>query len=220
MSTPEELLRMELSLSGEDWTPTPHGALLADVLAESHLVRGKRVLELGAGSANHSIVILRQGVAHLTVTELNDELLATTRRNIEHNCPESADKVDYRAADWLHTDGTFEMLITNPPFCKSGKTNRRYFIDSLILDARKRLEPGGELLFVQSSMADVQRSLRELDRNGFTAEVIEQRQHPWREYYLDDPKFLTEADQVEGGYETRDGVRIETLSVILSKLRG
>ena len=210
---------MDLAVGEEDWTPTPHGRLLAEVLAERNLVQGARVLELGAGSANHTIVMLRQGAAHLTATEVDEGLLETTRANVERNCPEAAGRIEYRVADWLNTDGRFDVLVTNPPFCRSGQRNRRYFIDSLVLDGHKRLEDGGRMVFVQSSMADLGRTLRELDRNGYDAEVLEQREGPWRDYYDEDPAFLDEAAQVQGGFREEGGVRFETLSVIQAHLR-
>ena len=45
--------------------------------------------------------------------------------------------------------------MSNPPFARSGQRNRRYFIDALILRASRVLCDEGELLFVQSSMADL-----------------------------------------------------------------
>ena len=210
----EDLLSMDLALGGDDWVPTPHGQLLAEALAGSELARGRRVLELGAGSANHTILLLRQGAAHVVATEVTGELLATTRRNVEHNCPDWDGRIEYRVADWLSTDGRFELLVTNPPFCKSGCRNRRYFIDSLILDGHRRLEPGGSLVFVQSSMADLGRTTVDLERNGYGVEILAQREGPWRDYYLEDPTFLEEADRVEGAYQVRDGVRYETLTVL------
>ena len=210
---------MDLALGGDDWVPTPHGQLLAEVLAERNLVLGCRVLELGAGSANHTILLLRQGAAMVVATEVSADLLATTRRNVEHNCPGTEDRVEYRVADWLDTEGTFDVVVSNPPFCKSGQRNRRYFIDSLILDGHKRLVPGGRLIFVQSSMADLGRTMSELDRNGYDARVLEQREGPWRDYYLEDPTFLEEADQVEAGYREEGGRRLETLTVVEASLR-
>jgi release factor glutamine methyltransferase len=219
LTSPEDLLAMDLALGGDDWVPTPHGQFLAEVLAERNLVLGRRVLEVGAGSANHTILLLRQGATQVVATEISPDLLTTTRRNVEHNCPETKDRVEYRVADWLNTEGTFDVLVSNPPFCKSGQRNRRYFLDSLILDGHKRLEPGGSLVFVQSSMADLGRTLLELDRNGYEAEVLDQREGPWRDYYLEDPTFLEEADRVEGGYRVEGGRRIETLTVLQARLR-
>jgi 16S rRNA G1207 methylase RsmC len=183
----EKLLSMELASGEQDWQITPHGRFLGEVLAERDLVSGKEVLELGGGQGNHTIVMARQRPARLVVTEIAGELLETTRANVERNV-EAAGMVEYRVADWLDTEGPFDVVVTNPPFAKSGKQNRRYFIDSLILDAHKRLKPEGELVFVQSSMADVAKTLRMLDENGFevrdgkhyeTLFVVRARLRPW-----------------------------------------
>lgn len=218
--TLNDLLRMELTTADDVWVPTPHGRHLARVLAQHpELIAGKRVLELGAGVANHTILLLRLGAAHVTATEIKEEFLETTRRNVRRNEPE-ARNIDYRVADWLDTPGQFDLVITNPPFCKSGKQNRRYFIDSLILDAHKRLLPEGDLLFVQSTMADVYKSLARLEENGFTAREVGRVTGPFRDYYFRDPKFMEEIAQVPGGFEVQeDGTHLETLVVLHGKLR-
>ncbi|MEM6569349.1 MAG: methyltransferase [Planctomycetota bacterium] len=218
MSQIEALLEMDLQSSGGDWTPTPHGRWLAQMLAEHDLVRDRDVLELGAGVANHTILLYRRGARSIVATEIADEFLATAKTNYERNCGTDTD-VEFRVADWLDTPGRFDTVVTNPPFCQSGKQNRRYYIDSLVLDAHKRLRKGGEIVFVQSSMADVEKTKRLMDDNGFDVEEIGRTSGPFRDYYYDDPTFLEEIERVEGGYEERDGVRYETLVVLHGRLR-
>jgi predicted RNA methylase len=201
-----------------DWQPTAHGRLLGDVLQRQRLVRGKDVLELGAGVGNHTVLLVRGGARHVVATEITEERLETTRRNVERLCGKDA-PVEYRVADWLRTTGKFDLVVTNPPFAKSGKRNRRYFLDKLILDSFRRLKPEGELLFVQSSMADLNLSMQMMLRNGYEPRILAQREEPWREYYFEDPRFLLEAEEVEGGYDERDGQRFEILSVLHGRLR-
>lgn len=202
----------------DDWKPTAHGRLLADVLKRRDLMRGKEVLELGAGVGNHTVLLVRGGAKRVVATEITEERLDTTRQNIERLCGKDA-PVEYRVADWLRTTGKFDLVVTNPPFAKSGKRNRRYFLDKLILDSFRRLKPEGELLFVQSSMADLNLSLQMMLRNGYDPRILAQREELWRDYYFEDPRFLLEADEVEGGYDERDGQRFEILSVLHGKLR-
>lgn len=213
-----DILAMDLTAAGDDWRPTPHGRFLADVLAKHHFAQGKDVLELGAGVGNHTIILLRQEPKSLVATEIDEALLASTRANVERNLP-TCSVIDYRVADWLSTDGEFDLVVSNPPFCVSGKQNRRYFIDSLILDSHRRLRPGGELVFIQSSMADIYKTLRRLDENGFDAEVIERRSGPFRDYYFEDEVFMEEIKQVPDGYTVEDGTFMETLAVIHGTLR-
>lgn len=220
-ANPSELsvLRMDLQSEAEDWQPTPHGRLLARVLAEQDLVLGKRVLELGSGLGNHTIVMARRGARSIVATEIQKGFAESTRRNVERNVGADA-PVEYRVANWLDTPGRFDVVVTNPPFCKSGKQNRRYFIDSLILDVHHRLEgAGSQVIFVQSSMADLAKSLRRLDENGFDGEVLAREQHPFRDYYLEDESFLAEIAEVPDGFEVRDGEHYENLYVVRGTLR-
>lgn len=218
---PRDLLQMDLSGGDDDWSPTPHGQLLALALVENNLVRGKSVLELGAGMGNHTILLLRQGARSLVATEITAERLETTRRNVERNmvAPWPEADIEYRAADWLSTPGRFDVLVTNPPFMACGMQNRRYFIDSLILDAHKSLNPGGTLVFVQSSMADTAKSTRRLEENGYAVRTLATSRGPFRDYYFEDPAFMQEIQTVPDGFEMEDGLHIETLTVLVAELQ-
>lgn len=214
----QSLLAMELDARDGDWQPTPHGIFLGQVLAaHPELLAGRDLLELGGGVGNHTIVLVRQGAQSVTTTEIVPDRSETTRRNVERNCPD-ADNVVYRVADWLHTDGRFDVLVTNPPFAKSGKRNRRYFIDSLILDTHKRLNEGGDLIFVQSSMADIEKTRRRLIENGYEVEILGSSEGPFRDYYFEDETFMEEIRNVENGFEIRDGTYYETLYVVRARL--
>ena len=216
--TPDELLEMDLSVGGGDWKPTPHGEHLASVLAHQNLVADQEVLELGGGVANHTIILLRQGPTKLVTTEITKERLRTTRTNVEHNCGVDP-RIEYRVANWLDTEGRFDVVISNPPFAKSGKQNRRYFIDRLILDAHHRLRRGGLLVFVQSSMADIAKSWRRLEENGYEPRRLGETEGPFRDYYFEDQTFMEEIQTVPDGFEVRDGTYYETLVVLGSRLR-
>ena len=208
------VLAMTFEARADDWQPTPHGALLGEVIADHPaLFAGKDVLELGGGVGNHTVPMVRVGARRLVTTEYLLERSDTTRKSVECNCPDT-DVVEYRVADWLHTEGEFDVVVANPPFAKSGKRNRRYFIDSLILDAHKRLRPGGDLIFVQSSMADIEKSKRRLEENGYEVECLKTRSGPFRDYYFEDDSFMEEIKSVEGGFELRDGTYYETLVVL------
>lgn len=212
------LMQMDLTVGDGDWQPTPHGEFLARMLAEHDLVSGKDVLELGAGSANHTILIVRKGARQVVATEITADQLETTKRNVEQNCP-GASNVEYRVADWLDTTGFFDVLVSNPPFCKSGKQNRRYYLDSFILDGHKRLRVGGQLLFVQSSMADLAKTQRMLEDNGFEHRVVGEHVGQFRDYYFDDEAFMQEMQSVPNGFHVRDGVYYETLYVVHAELQ-
>lgn len=211
-------INVKLTSDGDAWQPTPHGLTLARVLHEQpELVRDLDVLELGAGLAVHTVLLERAGAKSVTATEITQEFLDATRMNMEQN--DCGSRTKYVVADWLDLPGHFDAIVTNPPFAQSGKQNRRYFMDDLILNGFKRLRPRGKLIFIQSSMADLGLTRRTLDRNGYELRVLYESKGPFRDYYYDDPTFMAEIQKVEGGFELIDGKEWETLTVMEATLR-
>ncbi len=200
------------------WNPTPHGVHLAHMLLDLDF-SGENVLELGAGCGIHSILIARRGAARMTLTEIDAAICDNARHNVEKH--EVRIPTDYVVADWMHVEGgPFDALVTNPPFAKSGKRYRRYFIDTLILDAHKLVRPGGRLVFVQSSMADIPRSLALMAENGMDVAIVGETDGPFRQYYFEDPTYMREMAAIPGSYSVRDGKHYERLIVFEARLPG
>ena len=145
--------------------------------------------------------------------------MATRRTMAANGCSAAEGLVEYLVADWLQgtlrsqsctvsrcsaidpkraflfvvavaaAGGPYDALVTNPPFAQSGKYNRRYFIDELILNAHKLLTPavggcshaGGSqtMVFVQSSAANVPLTMERLAENGWEgARIVLRRDYP------------------------------------------
>jgi SAM-dependent methyltransferase len=216
----------------DDWLPSPHGLTLGEVISSNpkiaELVRGKRVLELGAGVGNHTVLLARYQPACLTVTEITEARLQTTRDAMRANDLDGP-CMRYVVADWLHvpleTDPEtgeplkFDLIVSNPPFLCSGQRNRRYFLDELILNAHRVLKDDGHLLFVQTSLADTRKSLDRMMENQFDAKLVARRRFPWRDYYFADPNFVAYADSVAGACDEVGGLRTETICVLLGQLQ-
>jgi predicted RNA methylase len=205
----------------DTWKETNHGRIMSESISDLQNIdffKNKKVLELGGGCANHTKLILENEPEHLVTTEINQERLEITKQAVEehfgnvHNCK-------FVIADWLDVDGTYDIVITNPPYFVSGKYNRRYFIDELILNSHKRLLPGGYLVFVQSSMADIKLTEDRMMENGYRFEIIKEQSFEWRDYYFQDPSFIKMCDEKSGSYFMKDGDRWETLYVVQGKLR-
>lgn len=208
--------QLELDVPAGVWNPTPHGVHLGQCLTRMDF-EADRVLELGTGCGIHAILLARRGAKELVVTEIDEAILANARHNLEkHACDLP---VTYVKSDWTRvSEGGFDTVVTNPPFAKSGKRYRRYFIDTLILDAHKLLRPGGRLVFVQSSMADIPRSVRLMEENGMQLRICGETDGPFRPYYFEDPAFLVEMASTPGAYEVRSGVHCERLIVFEATL--
>ncbi len=207
---------LHLDVPAGVWNPTPNGIHLGHMLARMDF-NGQHVLELGTGCGIHAIIIARQGAVKMTLTDLEQPILDNARHNLaKHNvtCP-----TEYVLADWTRVDGgPFDALVTNPPFAKSGKRYRRYFVDTLILDAHKLVRPGGRLVFVHSSMADVPRSINLMEQNGMTVRIAGETSGPFRDYYFEDPAYLKEMAAIPGCYTIQDGTHYERLIVFEATL--
>ena len=208
--------RLELDVPAGVWNPTPHGMFLGEMLVGMDF-SGEHVLELGTGCGLHAILLARRGASVLTLTEIEDAVLENAKHNLaKHGV---GVPVDAFVADWTHVEaGPFDALVSNPPFAKSGKRYRRHFIDTLILDAHKLVRPGGRLVFVQSSMADIPGSIRLMEECGMGVRVVGETSGPFRPYYFEDAAFMKEIAAVPGAYSLVDGVHHERLIVFESRL--
>lgn len=213
---------MHLDVPAGVWNPTPHGVHLGNMLMKMDFT-GEHVLELGTGCGIHAILLAHRGASELTMTEIGEAINA----NAEHNLNKNGIDIgrSYHVADWTAVPGAshsgeapWDTLITNPPFGKAGKAYRRYFIDTLILDAHKLVRPGGRLIFVQSSMADVPRSLRLMRENGMAVRIVGETDGPFRDYYFEDERYMLEMASIPGAYALRDGVYHERLTVFEARL--
>jgi release factor glutamine methyltransferase len=200
------------------WNPTPHGVHLGNMLLQLDFT-GEHVLELGTGCGIHAILLARRGAARMTLTEITARINENARHNLAENAIETP--TEYYVADWTNVPGAshdrdapWDAVVTNPPFAKSGKRYRRYFIDTLILDAHKLVRPGGRLVFVQSSMAGIPRTLDMMEEHGMRVRIVGETDGPFRDYYLEDERYMLEMARVPGAYTVRDGVHHERLIVL------
>ena len=214
--------QIELDVPEDVWNPTPHGIHLGQMLLRIDFT-GKHVLELGTGCGIHAILLAHQGAAKLTLTEIDPAINENARHNLVKNNVDLP--TEFVVADWTavtgasHDDGApWDCVVSNPPFAKSGKWYRRYYIDTLILDAHKLVRPGGELIFVQSSMADIPRSIQLMTECGMSVTIVGETDGPFREYYFQDAAFIREMASIPGAYSIHDGVHYERLIVFRATL--
>ena len=105
----------------EDLAAFPYGLMLwasaiglAERLAQQpELVRGKRVLEIGAGVGLPGLVARTLGAVHVTQTDYQETTLALARSNAQRNG--LAGEVEHRRADWRDFPpdllGAFDVVL-------------------------------------------------------------------------------------------------------------
>ena len=163
----------------------------------------------------------RQGAAQFTLTEIDQSVLDNAQYNLKKHDVDIP--VRLIVADWTNVptnshDDRFDAVVTNPPFAKSGKRYRRYFIDKLILDAHRLVRPGGRLIFIQSSMADIPRSISLMKEHGMSIRVVGETSGPFRPYYFEDESFMRDIAALPNGYTIVDGIHRERLIVFEATL--
>ncbi|MDJ0554264.1 MAG: methyltransferase [Microcoleaceae cyanobacterium MO_207.B10] len=211
---------IKINLSSEAWKPTPHGHALGNGMTQvPHVFCGKSVIEIGAGSGIHAILALKLGAKNIDITDISEEVNNVAKENAQQN------NVSYRhtwVKDWMNFEPIperYQVVLCNPPFCKSGTPDRRWFIKEMIKQSHKFLNPGGYLIFSQSSMANFEKTETELEEDGFIHEVVYSTRGLFRDYYFTEPGFIEESRQVPNGFEIIDGEYIETLQVYLATLK-
>ena len=209
-------LELKLEVPAGVWNPTPNGILLGETLEQMDF-SGERILELGTGCGVHAVILGLRGAAELVLTEVDAAILSHAERNLKKygiSCP-----VDLLVADWIQIQQSgFDTIVSNPPFALSNKAYRRYFIDTLILEAHKLLKPGGRLIFIHSTMGGVQRTIGLREECAFSVKIFAEKDYPLRDYYFDDEVYLKEMAAIHGAYTVRDGIRFERLIVFEATL--
>ena len=127
-------------------------------------VRGKSVLDLGCGTGLFGIVASKLGAREVFATDVNPAATECTRRNALRNKAQVA----VRTGDLFDPvrGQKFDLIVTNPPQTPAppgargpkfaGPDGLLYF-DTILGQALKYLEEGGQILTFLISLADTKR---------------------------------------------------------------
>jgi release factor glutamine methyltransferase len=148
------------------------------------------VLDLCAGSG-----VLGLAAAPHAASVLAVELSRTAAATIRLNALLNRRRVEVRRGDLFAAVGSrrFDVILTNPPYVPTppgaraalgaraweGGPRGRDLLDRICAGAAAHLRPGGEVLIVQSALADVGRTLELLRGDGLAADVIAEQQGPY-----------------------------------------
>jgi release factor glutamine methyltransferase len=148
--------------------------------------RGAKVLDMGTGCGVFA-VLAAEKAAKVVAVDLNPHAVACARRNAELNCVQM--KVEVRLGNLfeaIDAEEKFDLILFNAPYLPvergegdswvekawAGGPSGRVIIDLFIEQAPGYLEDGGRILLVQSSLSDVEMTLRAFERHNFRALVM------------------------------------------------
>jgi release factor glutamine methyltransferase len=171
--------------------------MLVDVMHESSLIPGQRVLDLCTGSGFVAIAAAKLGGADVMAFDICPHAVGCSR----DNAAAAGVNVDVRTGTWSDAldCAPFDVVVSNPPYVPTpphGDTepispgagpswawnagpDGRMVLDPLCEAAPKLLCDGGSLLLVHSALAGVQQSLDSLKWAGMDAKVVASKWIPF-----------------------------------------
>lgn len=201
------------------YAPAEDSRLLMDAFRRRGPSHPSDVLDVCTGSGVQAIAAALRGHRVVAVDSESSAVLAT-RRNAWLNDVE----IDVIQGDLFDPvrGWVFDAVIANPPYvptarggeharwCDGGRDGRAV-IDRICERAPSMLRLGGKLWMVQSSLADIARSVATLEANGLECEIVEQREIPLG------PVSRARIEHLESGRHMRKGAKAERLAVISAK---
>lgn len=176
------------------YEPAEDTFLLADNM---DVCGGEYVLELGTGCGLLAILAAEAG-ARVIATDVNPAALRCARENARAN--DVNERIEFRPGSLFEPIGgeSFDLIIFNPPYLPvprgdeldtpldrawEGGPNGRAVIDRFLDELPEHLKPRGRILFVQSSLSNVKKTIRQLEGKGFAVETLSKKL-PFEELFL------------------------------------
>lgn len=171
---------MEFYTCPHVYEPAEDTFLFADNL---ELRKTDRVLEIGPGTGIISVIAAKTA-RKVVAVDINPEAVECTRQNAEHNRV----KVEVKEGDLFDAveDDKFDLVLFNTPYLPTdeddmvheklgaaweGGADGRKTIDRFLDGLKCHLKPCGRVQLVQSSLSDIQKTLKKLEDTGFNASV-------------------------------------------------
>ena len=163
-------------------------------LIAEHLIADGYVLEIGTGCGILSVLAAFK-TDRVVATDINPHAAKCASINAKINGV--SEKIDILVGDLLsplREDVTFNTILFNAPYLPDGENEEssrsespidyawsggkggREVIDRFVQQAPKHLKPGGRILLVQSSLSDIEETLRRFRKQGLQARVVAERE--------------------------------------------
>ena len=144
------------------------------------------VLELGTGCGLVGILSALKA-KHVVAVDINPYSARCTKLNAKtHGVSDRVEVIQGDLFSSLRQDALFDLILFNAPYLPvtdkeprswidyawSGGLKGREIIDRFIAQVADHLKLGGRVLLVQSTLSDVEQTLKEFHQRGFKATII------------------------------------------------
>ena len=174
------------------YAPAEDSFLFAENLS---VRRGCTVLDMGTGCGILAVIAARKA-GQVVAIDVNPWAVKCAKNNVEMNCV--GNRVSFIQGDLfapLRARKEFDLILFNAPYLPSeenekdswtgwawaGGVSGRSVIDRFLCQAPKHIRPGGEIMLMQSTLSNVEQTLRNLEEKGLEANVIAKHDLPFFE---------------------------------------
>jgi len=176
----------------EVYAPSEDTLLLANNL---DLKQNDTILEIGIGSGFVSLVAA-QKAKYVVGTDINPYAVKLAKLNARLN---NISNVEFILGDLFSPiHYRFDLILINPPYLQDAKLihhrpiddswdggrDGRTVTDRFLDDVEKYLRTEGRILIVQSSLSDHNKTIRELSKKGFKAQIAAYKKVFFETIYL------------------------------------
>jgi HemK-related putative methylase len=162
--------------------PSPYTEFLSRNIMNYNINKVQSALDLGCGSGALAILLAKRGVNNVYATDINPSAIEATKLNAELN--DVKDDIEIVQADmlsFLAGTGEIDLIVSNPPslpmkeepdtdyhmYNYYGGSKGRDFIEELVSQSANCLQNGGDIMFINTSLADVGATFKQLPKEGF-----------------------------------------------------
>jgi release factor glutamine methyltransferase len=167
------------------YEPAEDSFLAADTLTQI-VKENEKLLDIGTGCGILAVIAAKKA-KNVIATDLNPHAIKCAKLNAETN--HEASKIEVRLGDLfqpIQKTEKFDVIVFNAPYLPSSRCEQRtwigrawvggptgrHLIDRFILKAPNHLKTYGKILLVQSSLTNIDETLRKFQEVDLKAQVI------------------------------------------------